>query len=107
MIDKLFFLGYRFTPDELATVARAMRKGNTFYFTDFESGEYVPSERDLLKIEGKLAIQSRAYMFRYEKHINRMIQKYGKKEYNKKFKRGLEHIAKQLESRGQHAHETD
>ncbi len=104
MINKLLFLGYKLTPEELAIIARVMRKGNDMFFAWFESGEYVPTERDLLKIEGKLPILSKAYLFRFEKHINGMVQKYGKKEYNNKFNRGLEHIAKQLEARGVNMH---
>ena len=57
LIDRLILLGYRFTPDELAIIARVMRKGETRYFTWFESGEYVPTEHDLLKIQGKLRLQ--------------------------------------------------
>ena len=52
MAKRLVGWGYSFSPEELAIVYRAVRKGNFEYFTYFEKGEYVPSQRDVEKIAG-------------------------------------------------------
>lgn len=57
MVDKMISLGYRFTSEELAIIARVMRKGNPMYFEWFEHGKYVPTERDISKVSGKLELQ--------------------------------------------------
>lgn len=52
MIKRLIGWGYSFSSEELAIVYRAVRKGNHEYFTYFEKGEYVPSQRDVKKVAG-------------------------------------------------------
>ena len=60
LVKLLILRGFRFTTEELATIFSAARHGNPYQFPMFESGEYVPSARDIEKVLGLLKFQEKA-----------------------------------------------
>ena len=55
----LILRGYRFSIEEFATIFNASRHGNPYRFSMFESGEYIPSERDIEKVQGAIKFQEK------------------------------------------------
>ena len=73
LIKKMIYLGYYFSPEELAIIHRAVRKGNSQYFDFFESGQYVPTKRDIDWVNGMIAFLTEQYTKRvafYGNHSN-------------------------------------
>jgi broad specificity phosphatase PhoE len=57
LVKLLILRGFRFTTEELATIFNVARHGNPYRFSMFESGEYVPSARDIEKVLGPIKFQ--------------------------------------------------
>ena len=59
LVKFLILRGFMFTTEELAIIFSAARHGNPYRFQMFESGEYLPSERDIEKVQEAVKFQEK------------------------------------------------
>ena len=99
LVKKLIFLGYYFSTDELAITFRAVRKGNAQYFDFFESGQYIPTQRDIDWAEGMLSFQLEKYQERADMIFHKPVGKGNITRWQRSFKRGQEIISKEWKAK--------
>lgn len=99
LLKKLFVLGYYFSADELAITFRAVRKGNAQYFEFFESGRYVPTQRDIDWAEGMLSFQLKKYLERADMIFHKPLGRGNIARWKRSIKRGQEIIAKEWKAK--------
>ena len=99
LAKKLIFLGYYFSPDERVITFRAVRKGNAQYFDFFESGQYVPTQRDIDWAVGMLSFQQNKYLERFDMIFHKPVGKGNITRWQRSFKRSQIIISKEWKAK--------